>query len=85
MKFLGRKTVKTEKTSAPKSSKAAKPSKTSAAAAPAKTPATPTATATRRAPTYEEIAARSYELYLARGAEPGHAEEDWHKAEAELS
>jgi hypothetical protein len=87
MKFLGRKTVKTEKTSAPKSSKAVKPSKTSTAATPAKTPTAPApaATPTRRAPTYEEIAARSYELYLARGAEPGHAEEDWLKAEAELS
>jgi hypothetical protein len=78
MKFLGRKTVKAEKTSAPKSSKAANPSKTSA-------PATPTTTTSRRAPTHEEIAARSYELFLARGAEPGHAEEDWLKAEAELS
>jgi hypothetical protein len=31
-----------------------------------------------------EIAARSYELYLARGGEHGHDEEDWLQAEAEL-
>ncbi len=36
-------------------------------------------------PTHEEIATRSYELFLARGGEPGHAEEDWLAAEAELS
>jgi hypothetical protein len=35
-------------------------------------------------PTYEEIAKRSYELYLARGGEPGNAEADWLQAEAEL-
>jgi hypothetical protein len=69
MKFLGRKTTKTEKTSAPKTSKA----KTSKAAA------------RKRTPTHEEIAVRSYELYLARGSEPGHSEEDWLQAEAELS
>lgn len=38
----------------------------------------------RRA-SHDEIAARSYELYLARGGEAGHAEEDWLQAEAELS
>ncbi|HVU49403.1 MAG TPA: DUF2934 domain-containing protein [Polyangia bacterium] len=69
MKFLGRKTTKTEKTSAPKTSKA-KSAK---------------AVVRKRAPTHEEIAIRSYELYLARGAEPGHAEEDWLQAERELS
>jgi hypothetical protein len=36
-------------------------------------------------PTFEEIAKRSYEIYLARGAEPGHEVEDWLTAEAELS
>ncbi|HEV3030161.1 MAG TPA: DUF2934 domain-containing protein [Polyangia bacterium] len=70
MKIMGRKTVKAEKTSAPMV-------KTSSNGAGAKTP--------RRAPSYEEIAVRSYELYLARGGEPGHAEEDWLQAEAELS
>jgi hypothetical protein len=36
-------------------------------------------------PTSEQIAKRSYELYLARGAQPGHEVEDWLAAEAELS
>ena len=37
------------------------------------------------APTFEQIAKRSYEIYLARGAQPGHEVEDWLSAEAELS
>ena len=37
------------------------------------------------APTFESIAKRSYELYLGRGAQPGHEVEDWLAAEAELS
>ncbi|HEX4405964.1 MAG TPA: DUF2934 domain-containing protein [Polyangia bacterium] len=41
--------------------------------------------ATSKAPTHEEIAVRSYELFLARGGEAGHAEADWLAAEAELS
>ena len=69
MKILGRKTTKTEKTSAPKTSKAK----------------ATTAAARKRTPTYEEIAARSYELYLERGQEEGHAEEDWLRAESELT
>ena len=70
MKIIGRKTVKTEKTSAPmvKTTKASK------------TPSAVTA-----APSYEEIAKRSYELFLARGGEHGHAEEDWLQAERELN
>jgi hypothetical protein len=39
------------------------------------------------APSFDEIARRSYELYLARGgrqADPGHEVEDWLRAEAEL-
>ena len=36
-------------------------------------------------PSYESIAKRSYELYLARGAQPGHEVEDWLAAEAELT
>ena len=35
-------------------------------------------------PTHEEIAARAYELYLARGSLDGYSEEDWLLAEAEL-
>lgn len=32
----------------------------------------------------ERIAARAFELYLARGGEPGQELEDWLRAEAEL-
>ena len=67
MRNIGRKTVKTDKTSAPM----VKASKSSKAA--------------KAVPTYEEIAKRSYELYLARGGEAGHAEEDWLQAESELT
>ena len=35
-------------------------------------------------PKHEEIASRAYELYLERGAEPGHATRDWLDAESEL-
>ncbi len=69
MKILGRKTTKSEKTSAPKTSKA---KSTDSAIA-------------KRSPTHEEIAIRSYELYLARGGEPGHEQQDWLQAESELS
>ena len=67
MKIIGRKTVKSEKTSAPmvKASKSSKDAKA--------------------APTHEEIAKRSYEIYLARGAAEGSAEQDWLQAERELS
>jgi hypothetical protein len=73
MKITGRKTVKGDKTSAPKAVKAGTGTTAKAASA-AVTPA----------PTHEEIAKRAYELYLARGAEHGHAEEDWTRAESEL-
>jgi len=35
--------------------------------------------------TTEQIAKRAYELFLARGAEHGHDQEDWLQAERELS
>ncbi len=35
-------------------------------------------------PTEEEIRLRAYEIYVARGAEPGHEVEDWLQAESEL-
>ena len=35
-------------------------------------------------PTHEAIAARAYELYLARGSLDGYSEEDWLMAEAEF-
>jgi hypothetical protein len=69
MKSTGRKTVKAEKVSAPKAVKAAS---SKAAVKPAPTP------------TQDEIAKRSYELYLARGSVDGFAEADWASAEAEL-
>jgi hypothetical protein len=36
-------------------------------------------------PARDAIAKRAYELYLERGARPGHAEEDWLRAERELA
>jgi hypothetical protein len=69
MKLIGRKTVKGAKVSAPKV-KAASNSKSVAA---------PSAD-----PSHEDIAARAYELYLARGSVDGYSEEDWLLAEAEL-
>jgi hypothetical protein len=70
MNTSGRKTIRaTAATSAPKSVKAAKADKLSSSSV---------------IPSKEEIAKRSYELYLARGAAAGHEEEDWLRAEAEL-
>jgi Protein of unknown function (DUF2934) len=70
MKLIGRKTVKTDKTSAPmvKSGKVNK-----------------SATSVVTAPSHEDIAKRSYELYLARGGEAGHEVEDWLQAESDLA
>jgi len=69
MKLIGRKTVKGGKVSAPKVKTASS----------AKAAVTPSAD-----PTHEEISARAYELYLARGSLDGYSEEDWLLAEAEL-
>jgi hypothetical protein len=69
MKLIGRKTVKGGKVSAPML-KAASNGKA--------------AGAMRSEPTHEQIAARAYELYLARGSLDGYSEEDWLLAEAEL-
>lgn len=73
MKMIGRKTVKGGKTSAPLM-KAASNGKKAATAS----------SVNRGEPTHEEIAARAYELYLARGSLDGYSEEDWLMAEAEL-
>lgn len=73
MKITGRKTVKGEKTSAPKAVKAGASQTAKAASA-----------AVKPSPSHDEIAKRAYELYLARGAEHGHAEQDWAQAESEL-
>ena len=35
-------------------------------------------------PTAEQIRARAYEIYFARGQQPGHAMDDWLQAEYEL-
>lgn len=68
MKNTGRKTVKGSKTSAPMMAKATT-AKVSAAPA---------------SPTREDIARRSYEIYLEQGAVDGHHEEHWLQAEKEL-
>jgi hypothetical protein len=69
MKIIGRKTIKTDKTSAPmvKTSKSSK------------------ATKAVHVPTHDEIAKRSYELFLARGGAHGFADQDWLQAESELT
>ncbi|NNM85285.1 MAG: DUF2934 domain-containing protein [Phycisphaerales bacterium] len=46
--------------------------------APAKTTTAPKAAVN---PTHEQIAARAYQIYLARGFGPGSAESDWTQAE----
>jgi Protein of unknown function (DUF2934) len=83
MKNTGRKTVKGGSTSAPMVAKS--PSNGSAAAAP---PSAKTSTLSRAAgsapPTQEQIATRSFEIYLARGGQPGHDVDDWFQAVHEL-
>jgi hypothetical protein len=66
---ISRKTAKAVTTSAPM----VKSSKTKVVAAP------------KASPTHEEIAKRSYELFLARGGQHGFDEQDWLQAEAELT
>jgi DUF2934 family protein len=72
MKLIGRKTVKGGKTSAPM------------VKAPSRAKAASASSVSRSEPTHEEVAARAYELYLARGSLDGYSEEDWLMAEAEL-
>jgi len=95
MTLMGRKTVKGRTTSAPKTAKStavpADAATTAAVSADTATPparsgvTTASAQPPKPSPSHEEIARRSYEIYLARGGEPGHAEEDWLAAERELS
>jgi hypothetical protein len=94
MNTTGRKTVKGRTTSAPKKvekAAAAKSTKTSTEAtseiaSSATMEATTSATAEAKlAPTHDQISLRAYELYLARGSQPGHESEDWLAAETELS
>jgi hypothetical protein len=75
MKMMGRKTVKGRATSAPMNMKSKAPS------APTAAPATPVA---KQPPAPQDVARRAFELYLARGAQPGHEVEDWINAEREL-
>jgi hypothetical protein len=42
------------------------------------------ATSNRNGPTHEQIARRAYELFLARGGNHGHHQDDWFQAEREL-
>ena len=35
-------------------------------------------------PTHEEIELRAYQIFVERGGEPGHEQEDWLQAENEL-
>jgi Protein of unknown function (DUF2934) len=72
MKLIGRKTVKGGKVSAPMVKAASTVSKSKGAAA------------SGHDPSHDDIAARAYELYLARGSVDGYSEEDWLLAEAEL-
>ena len=89
MKNTGRKTVKGDKVSAPKavkatSSKITDEAKPVAAKPVAMTSATVPKSTSMSGPTHQEIAQRSYELYLARGSIDGQAEDDWARAESEL-
>ena len=70
MKNNGRKVVKGSTTSAPMLVKAT-PAKASPAAS--------------KMPTVEEIARRSFEIFLERGGEHGHDVEHWIQAEHDLS
>ena len=81
MNTTGRKTVKGEKTSAPKAVKAKSKGTDSTTATPVASTVSNSASST---PTFEQIAKRSYELYLQRGSVDGFHEQDWLQAESEL-
>jgi hypothetical protein len=71
MKTIGRKTVKGRQASAPMLAKSQDVPAASATGASAR-------------PTHEQIARRSYELFLASGGIHGHDVEHWIQAETEL-
>ena len=78
MNNTGRKTVKGTNTSAPMVAK-------SSARSPRGTAKTSTDSSRKSAaPTHEQIAMRSFEIYLSRGAAAGHELEDWYQAVREL-
>lgn len=74
MNNTGRKTVKGRTTSAPMVAKATAAAKVVANKG----------DGIAKMPTQEDIARRSYEIFLARGGEHGHDAEDWAQAEREL-
>jgi DUF2934 family protein len=49
-----------------------------------KVPSTPVPVPARNGPSHEQIAHRAYEIFLARGGQPGNPEQDWLQAEREL-
>lgn len=59
-------------------------SKTNPRAGAARTDQSPTSPAQAPTGNGRDIARRAYELYLARGCDPGHDVEDWLQAEQEL-
>jgi len=79
MKLIGRKTVKGGKVSAPKVKSASSNGKAAVDSG-----SEPSYEDSGSEPSHEDIAARAYELYLARGSLDGYSEEDWLLAEAEL-
>ena len=92
MNTTGRKTVKGRTTSAPKKIEKASATKEQISNGSdglssgfASTASLQDGSSAKTAPSHEQIALRAYELFLARGSEPGHESEDWLAAEAELS
>ena len=63
-----------------------RPTKPSTPSAPTRRAPTAESISTRSssAPTLEQIAARAYEIFIARGAQHGRDQEDWYQAENEL-
>jgi hypothetical protein len=80
MNNTGRKTVKGTSTSAPMVAKSS--SKSAKVSAKASTGGTGLGSASP--PSHEQIAMRSFEIYLSRGATPGHELDDWLQAVHEL-
>jgi hypothetical protein len=77
---MGRNTAKTPTTNEKETAKVAStpPAKSATASN------TATAASARTGPTHEQIARRAYEIFMARGGQPGSPEHDWMQAEREL-
>jgi hypothetical protein len=73
-----------EAPAAPKSTPSSADDRGAAAAVPGAASAIRGARPRRRVATREQIAARAYEIYVARGGTPGSDIEDWLQAEREL-